>query len=76
MLPAALKRLPLARTQEIMASPLFPSLMELYRCDESSSFKGLDGFYENSATYQTYLKNLRNPYRSPDGKKIGKKTIS
>ena len=70
MLPAALKRLPLTKTAEIMASPMFPALMELYRCDESSSFKGLDEYYENSAAYQSYLKNLKNPYRSADGKKI------
>jgi poly(A) polymerase len=70
MLPAALPRLPLNRTGEIMASPLFPILMELYRCDESSSFKGLDGYYESSAAYQAYLRNRRNPYRSADGKKI------
>ena len=76
MLPAALKRLPLTRTAEIMASSLFPTLMELYRCDESSSFKGLDGYYENSAAYQTYLRNVRNPYRSADGKKIGKNAIT
>jgi len=76
MLPAALKRLPFIRTGEIMASPLFPALLELYRCDESSSFKGLDGYYENSAAYQTYLKNVRNPYRSADGKKMGRKTMN
>ncbi|MCL2094006.1 MAG: HD domain-containing protein [Treponema sp.] len=70
MLPAALKRLPITKTKEIMASPMFPTLMELYRCDESSSFKGLDGYYENSAAYQSYLRNSRNPYRSADGKKI------
>jgi len=70
MLPAALKRLPLTKTAEIMASPIFPTLMELYRCDESSSFKGLDGYYENSAAYQAYLRNVKNPYRSRDGKKI------
>jgi len=64
MLPAALKRLPLSKTSEIMASPLFPTLMELYRCDESSSFKGLDEYYENSSAYKAYLKNSRNPYRA------------
>jgi poly(A) polymerase len=64
MLPAALPRLPLTRTQEIMESDLFPTLMELYRCDESSSFKGLDGYYKSSAAYQGYLRNRRNPYRS------------
>jgi poly(A) polymerase len=73
MLPAALKRLPLIRTQEIMESALFPTLMELYRCDESSSFKGLDGYYENSAAYQAYLRYRRNPYRSADGKILGKR---
>jgi poly(A) polymerase len=72
MLPAALPRLPLIRTQEILESPLFPTLLELYRCDESSSFKGLDGYYESSAAYQSYLRNRRNPYRSADGKKLGK----
>jgi len=63
MLPAALPRLPVYRTSEIMSSPLFPLLMELYRCDESSSFKGLDGYYESSATYQQFLRNKRNPWR-------------
>jgi poly(A) polymerase len=54
-----------------MEAPLFPTLMELYRCDESSSFKGLDGYYESSAAYRQYLKYRRNPYRSADGKKTG-----
>ncbi|GHU18874.1 hypothetical protein FACS1894163_11320 [Spirochaetia bacterium] len=76
MLPAALPRLPLIRTQEIMESPLFPTLMELYRCDESSSFKGLDGYYESSAAYQSYLRNRRNPYRSADGKKLGRREMT
>lgn len=69
MLPAALPRLPLTRTGEILESPLFPTLLELYRCDESSSFKGLDGYYESSAAYRAYLKHRRNPYRSAKGKK-------
>jgi poly(A) polymerase len=64
MLPAALPRLPLIRTGEIMSSPLFPLLMELYRCDESSSFKDLDGYYQSSAAYKSFLKHSRNPYRS------------
>jgi poly(A) polymerase len=75
MLPAALPRLPLVRTGEIMENPLFPTLMELYRCDESSSFKGMDGYYESSAAYQTYLRRRRNPYRSADGKKLGKGSL-
>jgi poly(A) polymerase len=71
MLPAALPHLPLSRTEEIMSSPLFPALMELYRCDESSSFKGLDQYYKSSAAYQNFLRHRRNPYRSADGKKLG-----
>jgi len=73
MLPAALPRLPLFRTEQIMSSPLFPLLMELYRCDESSSFKGPDGYYESSAVYQQFLRNRRNPYRTADGKKLDRK---
>jgi len=69
MLPAALPRLPLFRTEQIMSSPLFPLLMELYRCDESSSFKGLEGYYQSSAAYQQFLRNRKNPYRTSDGKK-------
>jgi len=72
MLPAALARLSLTKTGDIMDSPLFPSLMELYRCDESSSFKGLDGFYQNSAAYQSYLRNIRNPYRAANGRILGR----
>jgi poly(A) polymerase len=75
MLPAALPRLPLIRTREIMESPLFPLLMELYRCDESSSFKGLDGYYESSAAYQAYLKHRRNPYRTAEGRKISRQEL-
>lgn len=73
MMPAALPRLPLQRTQEILESPLFPILLELYRCDEASSFKGLDNYYESAAIYQNYLRNVKNPYRSADGKKLDKK---
>ena len=73
MFPAALPRLPLIRTEEKMLSPLFPVLLELYRCDESSSFKGLDGYYESSAVYQSFLRFRRNPYRTADGKKINKR---
>jgi poly(A) polymerase len=73
MLPAALPRLPLSKTGGVMESPLFSTLMELYRCDESSSFKGMEAYYESSAVYQTYLRRRRNPYRAADGKILGKR---
>uniref|UniRef100_A0A7C3EBX4 HD domain-containing protein n=1 Tax=Gracilinema caldarium TaxID=215591 RepID=A0A7C3EBX4_9SPIR len=76
MMPAALPRLPLQRTQATIESPLFPLLLELYRCDEASSFKGLDNYYESAAAYQNYLKNTKNPYRSADGKKLDRKRRS
>lgn len=76
MMPAALPRLPLTRTQAALESPLFPLLLELYRCDESSSFKDQGGFYESCAAYRTYLRNVKNPYRSADGKKMMKRLFS
>jgi poly(A) polymerase len=76
MLPAALPRLPLIRTGEIMSSPLFPTLLELYRCDESSSFKGLESYYESSAAYQSFLRYRRNPYRTADGRKLNRGQMS
>ncbi|MDR2143768.1 MAG: HD domain-containing protein [Treponema sp.] len=69
MLPAALPGLPLSRTEPIMSSRLFPLLLELYRCDESSSFKGLDQYYKSSAAYRQFLRRRKNPYRK-EGKEI------
>jgi poly(A) polymerase len=59
MLPAALPRLPLSRTESIMSSRLFPVLLELYRCDESSSFKGLDQYHKSSAAYKQFLRRQK-----------------
>lgn len=70
MLPAYITTLRSGRIEEIMASPLFPLLLEMYRCDLSSTFRGPDGYYKACKTYRTYLKNSRNPFRSADGKKI------
>lgn len=69
MLPAYIPKLPFSRTEEVLSSPLFPELLELYRCDVSSTFRGPDGYYRACATYRNFLKNRRNPFRSSDGKK-------
>ena len=69
MLPSAISSLPTFRTEEVMASSLFPELLELYRCDVSATFRGPDGYYRACKTYRTFLKNSRNPFRSSDGKK-------
>ncbi|MDZ7793174.1 MAG: HD domain-containing protein [Spirochaetia bacterium] len=69
MMPSAIPSLPTFRTQEVMASPLFPELLELYRCDVSATFRGPDGYYRACKTYRSFLKHQRNPFRSSDGKK-------
>ncbi len=57
MMTAALPRLPLFRTQSVMDSPLAPLLLELYRCDEASSFKNPGGYYAACRTYRAYAKH-------------------
>jgi poly(A) polymerase len=72
MLPHALPSLPLFRSQAALESPLFPLLLEVYRCDLSSTWRGPDGYYEACRAYRQYLKNVKNPYRSPEGTKYMK----
>ena len=69
MLAAYVPRIPFHRIEDVLASPLFPELLELYRCDVSSTFRGPDGYYEACAAYRQFLKNRRNPFRSADGRK-------
>jgi poly(A) polymerase len=69
MIPAALPELPFYRVKECIESPLFPTLLELYRCDLMSTYRGPEGYYAACKTYKAYLKNVKNPFRGPDGKK-------
>jgi poly(A) polymerase len=69
MVPGAIAKLPVYRTEKVMSSPLFPELLELYRCDVSSTFRGPDGYYQACRTYRSFLKHSKNPFRSSDGKK-------
>jgi poly(A) polymerase len=69
MLPAALPRVPPTSIERILTDPLFPTLLELYRCDELSTFRGPDGYYDACAAYKAFLKNARNPYRDSNGKR-------
>ncbi len=69
MLPAALSRVPPSSIGRILDDPLVPVLLELYRCDELSTFRGPDGYYDACAAYKAYLKNSKNPYRDSDGKR-------
>jgi len=70
MFPAALPRLPANRLEGVVDDPRFPILLDLYKCDELSTFRGPDGYYEACAAYRAYLKDSRNPWRQADGKKL------
>ena len=70
MLPSFLHELPTFRTEKVMSSQLFPLLLELYRCDLSSTYRGPSGYYRACKVYRAFLKNVRNPFRTADGKKI------
>ncbi|HET7839227.1 MAG TPA: HD domain-containing protein [Rectinemataceae bacterium] len=75
MLPAALPRLPMSRLEGIVDDPRFPILLELYKCDELSTFRGPDGYYEACAAYRAYLKHRRNPWRADDGRKLARRYL-
>lgn len=70
MMPAAIKSLPTFRTEKAMLNPLFPLLLEVYRCDLLSSFNGPEGYYEACKAYRKFIKNTKNPFRGSDGKKL------
>ncbi|THB67990.1 MAG: HD domain-containing protein [Spirochaetaceae bacterium] len=69
-IPGALTRLPTHRSGPLMEHPLFPWLLELYRCDLCATFRGPDNYYKACAVYRSFLKNNKNPFRSQDGKKL------
>ena len=62
MMPAALKILPSFRTEKIFASPLFPTLLELYRADLSSSYADEEEYYEACRIYRAWQRDKGNPY--------------
>jgi poly(A) polymerase len=60
-------KLPYYRIEHIIKSDLYPLLLELLRCDISSSFHDMDIYYEACEHYKQYRKHVRNPYRHADG---------
>ncbi len=70
MYPAAIDRLPIYRTERLMSSSLFPPLLELYRCDLSSSYRGPEGYYRACRVFRRFLKHNENPFRHADGRKL------
>lgn len=63
MLPAAIDKLPLYKIEHILESPLFPLLLELFRCDLASSYRKLTKYYNACRAYKKYTKNRNNPFR-------------
>lgn len=59
MIPGELERLPDSMTGPMMGSNLFPLLLELYRCDLSSTYRGPDAYYRACTVYRRYLKRER-----------------
>lgn len=78
MMPAALPDLPIQKTEPIITDPRFPTLLELFRCDEFSSYKDSERYYKACNAYQTIRRNMKNPYRNADGtlKSRSKRTIA
>lgn len=70
MVPGALHKLPVRRNRPLMQSELFPFLLELHRCDVSSTFRGPDSYYRACRVYRSFLRNERNPFRDAEGKKL------
>lgn len=70
MIPGISRTLPPGRIRETLSSPLYPLLLEVYRCDLSSTYRGPEGYYEACKVYRAFLKNNKNPFRSEDGKKM------
>ncbi len=70
MFPGALQALPTFRTERLMADERFPVLLELYRCDLESTYRGPEGYYRACKIYRDFMRHRSNPYRSADGKKL------
>lgn len=70
MLAAALPRIPISKVSDIVLDERFVDVLELYRCDEFSTFKGPDDYYAACGAYKSFMKNVKNPYRDGNGRKI------
>ena len=67
MIPAYAPKLPIYRIEQILSSPRYPLLLELFRCDISSSYRAMDIYYDACEHYKKFLRHTKNPYRKMDG---------
>lgn len=72
MLPAFISRLPINRIRRSMEHEFFPKLLEVYRCDLLSTYRGPEDYFEACRTYRRFIRNKKNPFRSPEGNKAFK----
>ena len=70
MLPSYIPTLSARQIDAVMSSPHFPLVLEMFRCDIASTFRGPTMYYKACKAYRHFLKNKRNPFRSADGKKL------
>ena len=75
MLPSGLKTLPSYRTEPYLAHELFPTLLELYRCDLASTWRDLGDYHHACGVYKGFQRYRKNPYRESDGKKTTRKHL-
>lgn len=69
MLPHALPSLRTESIAAVLDSPLFPLLLEVYRCDLFSTFRGPDSYYRSCKAYKAYLKDRKNPFKNIEFKR-------
>lgn len=59
MFPSFFASLPPSSIQQVLDNPLFPRLLELYRCDIASSYRSLEPYYKACTLYRAYTKKQR-----------------
>jgi poly(A) polymerase len=56
MVPSFLRAIPSGPLADVLGDPLFPDLLEMYRCDIMSSFRGPDAYYRACKVYRAFMK--------------------
>lgn len=76
MLPAAIKDLPDYRIRDRLKNPLFPKLLEVFRCDLLSTYGDPEDYYRACKFYKAFLRRQNNPYQEIKRKRSKKRIKS
>jgi poly(A) polymerase len=68
MLTAHIPDIPASSIREILDDQLFPKLLEVYRCDISSTYRDPEGYYRACEYFRKYKRHRKNPYRDALGR--------